>query len=64
MGNFCCCNSKVVIGEEDEDLAKSIVLEVVNVKVNPGISTDDSAFQVVGPLGEISPDNSFSSYSV
>ena len=46
MGSSCCYFSRVNLPDEDEDIVKSIVLEVINVKVSEQISTNDSVFNI------------------
>lgn len=62
MGGLCCYTSKY-LKDEDEDLAKSIVIEVINIKGAEEILTEDSVFQALNHDVKISYSSSFSNVS-
>jgi hypothetical protein len=62
MGGLCCYTNRY-IKDEDEDLAKSIIIEVINIKGAEEILTEDSIFQHINHDAKFSYSSSFSNLS-
>lgn len=64
MGTTCCYTNRLIFNDDDDDLAKSITIEVISMKASEEISTKESLFNNINHKIKLSSVSSFSSQSI